>query len=189
MAVDRARVAAAVGELLAAIGEDPARAGLLDTPRRVADAYEEYFSGVGVDAAEHLLDTTSLEGETGELVLVRGIELRSICEHHLLPFTGTAHIAYLPSDRIVGLGRIPAVVDAVAARPQIQERLTDEIADAFVRGLAPRGVLVVVEATHGCVTARGARQVRSSTVTMASRGVLAQPLERAEIMVLIGSPR
>ncbi|QCR20155.1 GTP cyclohydrolase I [Agrococcus sp. SGAir0287] len=189
MAVDRARVAAAVAELLAAIGDDPTRQGLAETPRRVAEAYADYFSGVGVDAAEPLADSTSLDGETGELVLLRGIELRSICEHHLLPFTGIAHVAYLPGDRIVGLGRIPAVVDVVASRPQIQERLTDEIADALVRGLAPRGVLVVVEATHGCVTARGARQTRSSTVTMASRGALAAPLERAEIMALIGESR
>ncbi len=189
MAVDRARVAAAVGELLAAIGDDPTRQGLAETPRRVAEAYADSFVGVGVDAAVHLADSTSLEGERGELVLVRGIELRSICEHHLLPFLGTAHVAYLPGERIVGLGRIPAVVDTVAARPQIQERLTEEIADAMERGLAPRGVLVVVEATHGCVTARGPRQVRSSTVTVASRGVLAEPLERAEIMALIGESR
>lgn len=188
MAIDRQRVEAAVRELLAAIGDDPGRPGLADTPRRVAAAYEEYFAGVGADPALHL-DSEGLAGETGELVLLRDIEFRSMCEHHLLPFTGVAHVAYLPSDRIVGLGRIPRVVETVASRPQIQERLTDEIADALVAGLAPRGVLVVVEAGHGCVAARGARQAKSSTVTVASRGTLAEPIERAEIMALIGERR
>lgn len=188
MAVDGKRVASAVRELLAAIGDDPARPGLAETPRRVAEAYAEYFAGVGVDASAHL-DSGDLEGESGEMVLLRDIEFRSMCEHHLLPFTGVAHVAYLPSDRIVGLGRIPRVVETVASRPQIQERLTDEIADALVAGLDPRGVLVVVEAAHGCVAARGARQAKSSTVTIASRGTLAEPIERAEIMALIGERR
>ena len=188
MAVDRERVEAAVRELLAAIGDDPEREGLRDTPRRVATAYAEYFAGVGADPTAQR-DTLGLEGETGEMVLLRDIEFRSMCEHHLLPFTGVAHIAYLPGDRIVGLGRIPAVVDVVASRPQIQERLTDEIADALEAGLAPRGVLVVIEAAHGCVQARGARQASSTAVTVASRGQLAEPLERAEIMALIGERR
>jgi GTP cyclohydrolase I len=188
MAVDGKRVAAAVRELLAAIGDDPARPGLAETPRRVAEAYAEYFAGVGVDASAHL-DSGDLAGESGEMVLLRDIEFRSMCEHHLLPFTGVAHVAYLPSDRIVGLGRIPRVVETIASRPQIQERLTDEIADALVAGLEPRGVLVVVEAAHGCVAARGARQAKSSTVTIASRGTLAEPIERAEIMALIGERR
>ncbi|WP_405218477.1 GTP cyclohydrolase I FolE [Agrococcus sp. Ld7] len=188
MAVDRERVEAAVRELLAAIGDDPHRAGLADTPRRVATAYSEYFAGVGVDPAD-ALTTLGLDGETGELVLLRDIEFRSMCEHHLLPFTGVAHVAYLPSDRITGLGRIPAVVDVVASRPQIQERLTDEIADALEAGLQPRGVLVVVEASHGCVAVRGQRQAKSTAVTIASRGELAKPIERAEIMALIGERR
>lgn len=188
MAVDGERVAAAVRELLAAIGDDPARPGLAETPRRVAEAYADYFAGVGVDASAHLA-SGDLAGESGELVLLRDIEFRSMCEHHLLPFTGVAHVAYLPSDRIVGLGRIPRVVETIASRPQIQERLTDEIADALVAGLEPRGVLVVVEAAHGCVAARGARQAKSSTVTIASRGQLAEPVERAEIMALIGERR
>ncbi|MCR8670055.1 GTP cyclohydrolase I FolE [Agrococcus sp. HG114] len=188
MAVDRERVAAAVRELLAAIGDDPARPGLRETPRRVAEAYADYFSGVGQDASAHL-DPGELAGERGELVLLRDIEFRSMCEHHLLPFTGIAHVAYLPGDRIVGLGRIPRVVETIASRPQIQERLTDEIADALVAGLEPRGVLVVVDAVHGCVGARGSRQVKSSTVTVASRGQLAEPIERAEIMALIGERR
>jgi GTP cyclohydrolase I len=188
MAVDRARVAAAVRELLAAIGDDPARPGLAETPRRVAEAYAEYFAGVGEDASAHL-DTSDLTGERGEMVLLRDIEFRSMCEHHLLPFTGIAHVAYLPGDRIVGLGRIPRVVETIASRPQIQERLTDEIADALIAGLEPEGVLVVVDAVHGCVGARGSRQVNSSTVTVASRGRLAEPIERAEIMALIGERR
>ncbi|WP_306232947.1 GTP cyclohydrolase I FolE [Agrococcus beijingensis] len=189
MAVDRERIAEAVRALLAAIGDDPSRPGLAETPRRVAEAYDDYFSGVGVDPTIHL-DSGDLAGEkTGELVLLRDIEFRSMCEHHLLPFMGVAHVAYLPGERIVGLGRIPRVVDTIASRPQIQERLTDEIADALVAGLEPRGVLVVVDAVHGCVAARGSRQAKSSTVTVASRGQLSEPIERAEIMALIGERR
>ncbi|WP_293697931.1 GTP cyclohydrolase I FolE [uncultured Agrococcus sp.] len=186
MAIDRDRVQRAVLELLEAIGDDPAREGLGDTPRRVADAYAEFFAGVGVDAGEHLIDQLDVGDDTGELVLLRDIAFRSICEHHLLPFTGIAHVAYIPDEKIVGLGRLPAVVTTTAARPQIQERLTEEIADTFEAGLRPKGVLIVIDATHGCVAARGSRQERSSTVTMASRGVLTEPLQRAEIMALIG---
>lgn len=186
MAIDRERVQRAVLELLEAIGDDPAREGLSETPRRVADAYSEFFAGVGEDAAVHLDDQLDVGGDTGELVLLRDIAFRSVCEHHLLPFTGVAHLAYIPDEKIVGLGRLPAVVTTIAARPQIQERLTEEIADTLEAGLHPRGVLVVVDATHGCVAARGSRQERSSTVTLASRGVLTEPLQRAEIMALIG---
>ena len=124
---------------------------------------------------------------TGELVLLRDIAFRSICEHHLLPFIGTAHVAYLPNERVVGLSRLPAVVETLAARPQVQERLTEQIADALQTGLEPRGVLVVLDAVHGCVAARGPRQTTSSTVTMASRGELGEPVARAEIMALIGA--
>jgi GTP cyclohydrolase I len=184
--VNVARIQSAVTELLLAIGEDPSRPGLSRTPERVGQAYAEFFSGVGVDPLTHLLD--ALEGAPdGELVVMRGIEFRSICEHHLLPFLGVAHIAYAPSDRIVGLGRLPRVVDTIASRPQLQERLGEEIADALDEGLAPRGVLVVLDAVHSCVTARGVRQVESSTVTVASRGVLADPVQRAEVMALIGA--
>ena len=119
-------------------------------------------------------------------MLVRDIEFRSMCEHHLLPFTGVAHLAYLPGARIVGLGALPRVVETLAARPQLQERLTEEIADALQTGLDARGVLVVLDASHGCVTARGSRQTRSTTVTLASRGILSQVVERAEIIALIG---
>ena len=184
--IDTARIEAAVAEILAAIGEDPARPGLVSTPSRVAEAYGEFFAGLGVDPLEPLADTVPSDGR-GELVLVRDIEFRSVCEHHLLPFLGVAHVAYLPGDRIVGLGRLARVVEILAARPQLQERLGDEIADALTAGLAPRGVLVVLDAVHGCVTMRGSRQTRSSTVTIAARGVLADPVERAEVIALIGS--
>lgn len=184
MAIDSGRIEAAVAEILAAIGEDPARAGLASTPQRVAEAYAEFFSGLGVDPQTHLADTVA--ADTAEVVLLRDIEFRSICEHHLLPFLGTAHVAYAPGEHIVGLGRIPRVVETLASRPQLQERLGEEIADALQSGLAPRGVLVVLDAVHGCVTARGARQAHSSTVTIASRGILADPAQRAEIIALIG---
>ncbi|WP_430592042.1 GTP cyclohydrolase I FolE [Humidisolicoccus flavus] len=189
MAIDRPRIEAAIREILAAIGENPERDGLRDTPRRVGEAFGEYFAGVDQSPLVHLADSESLGDATGELVLLRDIEFRSMCEHHLLPFTGTAHVAYLPGTRIVGLGRIPRVVETIASRPQIQERLTELIADALVAGLDPRGVLVVVEASHGCVAARGARQAKSSTVTLASRGELADPVQRAEVITLIGESR
>jgi GTP cyclohydrolase I len=187
--VDSARIRAAVSELLAAIGEDPARAGLADTPARVAEAYAEFFSGVGADPLVHLAETESLAEaghRQGELVLLRGIDFRSMCEHHLLPFLGVAHVAYLPRDRVVGLGKLPRVVETLASRPQLQERLTEQVADAIETGLDALGVLVVLDAVHGCVTARGARQSRSSTVTVATRGALSDPVQRAEAMALIG---
>lgn len=185
--VDGPRIERAVAEILAAIGEDPLRPGLTATPRRVAEAYAEFFAGLALDPLDPLADAVEIEGdELGELVLLRNVEFRSICEHHLLPFVGVAHIAYLPGDKIVGLGRLPRVVDILAARPQLQERLTEEIAGALDEGLAPRGVLVVLDATHGCVTARGVRQARSSTVTLASRGELDDPAQRAAIVALIG---
>ncbi|WP_166874883.1 GTP cyclohydrolase I FolE [Salinibacterium sp. ZJ450] len=185
--IDIARIEAAVRELLAAIGEDPARAGLSETPQRFAQAYAEFFAGLAVDPQVHLTETVGVDADTSELVLVRDIQFRSICEHHLLPFIGVAHLAYLPGDRIVGLGRLPRVVDTLSSRPQLQERLTEEIADALQTGLAPRGVLVVLDAVHSCVSARGTRQTGSSTVTMASRGELREPAARAEIMALIGA--
>ncbi len=183
--IDVGRVEAAVREILAAIGEDPSREGLRETPRRVAEAYVEYFSGIGVDT-DGLLTASEIADETGELVVLRGIELRSVCEHHLLPFLGTAHVAYVPGERIVGLGTIAKVVETIAARPQLQERLTEEIADALESGLAPRGLLVVLDAAHGCVTMRGARQSRSTTLTLASRGTLSEQAARAEALAMIG---
>jgi GTP cyclohydrolase IA len=194
--VDKARIEAAVVELLAAIGDDPSRAGLSTTPRRFAEGYEEFFSGVGVDPVVHLGETFPIADASaadlagpGEVVLLRDIGFRSMCEHHLLPFLGVAHVAYLPGERIVGLGKIPRVVETVASRPQMQERLTEQVADALDRGLDPRGVLVVVDASHGCVSARGVRQTDSTTVTVASRGALSEPVARAEVMALIGAAR
>ncbi|PWC07760.1 GTP cyclohydrolase I FolE [Mycetocola zhujimingii] len=185
--VDKPRVEAAVIELLAAIGEDAQRPGLERTPARVAEAYSEFFSGIGEDPLEHLRESVPVGDDgNGEVVLLRDIAFRSICEHHLLPFLGKAHVAYLPGERVVGLGRLPLVVDTLASRPQLQERLTEQIADALERGLEARGVLVVLDAVHGCVAARGVRQANSSTVTVASRGALAEPARRAELFALIG---
>lgn len=186
MAVDAGRIEAAVLEILEAIGEDTSRPGLATTPQRVAEAYADFFAGVGADPREHLRESVASEAN-GELVLLRDIDFRSTCEHHLLPFVGVAHVAYLPGERIVGLGRLPRVVETVASRPQLQERATEQIADALNDALAPRGVVVVIDAVHGCVASRGTRQTRSSTVTLASRGVFSDPVARAEVMALIGS--
>lgn len=185
--VDTARIAAAVTELLIAIGEDPNREGVRDTPTRVATAYGEFFGGVGVDAGDRLGEPMPAESASGNLVMMGGIEFRSMCEHHLLPFFGTATIAYVPAARIVGLGRLPLLVDAIASRPQLQERLTDEVADALDTHLVPAGILVHIEASHQCVSARGARQTGTSTVTMSARGTLADPAARAEVIALIGA--
>ncbi len=191
MAVDRERVAVLVRELLEAIGEDPDRPGLRLTPQRVADAYTEFFSGVGQDATEPLAHTISVtRGPAPDTlpsgaVMLRDIRFRSVCEHHLLPFAGHAHIAYLPGEQVVGLGALPRVVDVLAARPQVQERLGEQIADAIACSLDTRGVLVVLDATHECVTMRGGRQPDASTVTVAARGELADPAARAEIMLLL----
>ncbi|MET0784279.1 GTP cyclohydrolase I [Leifsonia flava] len=194
--VDRPRIEAAVTELLLAIGEDPSRPGLVKTPKRVADSYAEFFGGLEVDPVSHLLDAVPLGSsddglpQTSDAVIVRGIDFRSICEHHLLPFVGIVHVAYLPGERIVGLGKLADVVETLSTRPQLQERLTEEIADALETGLAARGVLVVMDAVHRCVVARGSRQAGSSTVTVASRGELTDAVARAELMALIGeSPR
>jgi GTP cyclohydrolase I len=186
--IDRERIESAVAELLAAIGEDPHREGLERTPQRVADAYGEFFAGLSEDPLAPLRETVPIGDHDAETVLLRGIDFRSVCEHHLLPFLGVAHVAYLPKDRVVGLGRLPKVVEILAARPQLQERLTEEIADALVEGLDPRGVLVVLDAVHSCVTTRGARQIGSSTVTIAARGELTDPARRTELIALIGTP-
>ena len=191
--VDTERIERAVREILLAIGEDPTRPGLERTPQRVAEAYAEFFGGLQVDPLSHLADAVPIGASeqgvpaTSDAVILRDLAFRSVCEHHLLPFVGTAHVAYLPGDRVVGLGRIPAVVETLAARPQLQERLAEEIADTLEQGLEPKGVLVVLDAQHRCVTTRGPRQTRSSTVTIASRGALAAPAARAEIIALIGA--
>jgi GTP cyclohydrolase I len=195
VAVDRERVAALVRELLEAVGEDPDRPGLRATPGRVADAYAEFFSGLGQDAAAPLAHTISVtHGPAPETlptgaVMLRDIRFRSMCEHHLLPFRGHAHIAYLPGEQVVGLGALPKVVDVLASRPQVQERLGEQIADVIDSSLDTRGVLVVLDAVHECVTMRGGQQADASTVTIAARGELAHPVARAELIALMGATR
>ena len=185
MAVDQPRIASAVREILIAIGEDPDRDGLLGTPERVARAYAEMFAGLEQDPAEHLGVTFDIEHE--EMVLVKDIELWSTCEHHLLPFHGVAHVAYIPSrdGKITGLSKLARLVDVYARRPQVQERLTGQVADALVQHLNPQGVMVVVEAEHQCMTMRGVRKPGAKTVTSAVRGYLREPATRAEAMSLI----
>jgi GTP cyclohydrolase I len=184
MAVDIERVAAAVREILIGVGEDPDREGLRETPRRVARAYAEIFDGMQADPAEILATTFDLGHD--EMVLVRDIEVWSTCEHHLLPFTGVAHVAYIPSHgRITGLSKLARLVDAFAKRPQVQERLTSQVADALVEHLQPQGVMVVVECEHLCMTMRGVRKPGAKTVTSAVRGVMSHPATRAEAMSLI----
>ncbi|MGA1837713.1 GTP cyclohydrolase I [Herbiconiux sp. 11R-BC] len=189
--VDKERIEAAVAEILAAIGEDPAREGLAETPRRVAALYAELFGSVGADPAAALGSTFGAPDGGGHAsaqpVLMRDITFRSVCEHHLLPFEGVVHVAYVPGAVVAGLGSVVAVVESASSRPQLQERLTDDIADALERGLGASGVLVVVDAKHGCVSARGPRQTRSTTLTLAARGSLAEPAARAETIALIGT--
>lgn len=177
------RIRQAVRELLFAIGEDPDRSELAATPDKVAEAYASFFKGIDQDPLAALGDT--FPAEHNEAVILKDIELVSICEHHLLPFTGVAHIAYLPADRVAGLGRLANVVEILASRPQLQENLTAQVADAIEKGLDAKGVLVVIEARHQCVASRGARQPEVNTITMASRGQFSEPVQRAEIMGLI----
>jgi GTP cyclohydrolase IA len=185
-AFDAARVEAAVRELLAAIGEDPDRAGLKRTPERVARAFAEQFAGLYVNPAD-VLEATFDEGHE-EIVLVKDIEMYSTCEHHLVPFHGVAHVGYIPSEdgRITGLSKLARLVDLFAKRPQVQERLTTQIADALMTKLTPRGVIVVIEAEHLCMSMRGIRKPGARTVTSAVRGAFAtSPSTRAEAMSLI----
>jgi len=185
MAVDRDRAARAVVELLTALGEDVSRPELANTPGLVADALSEFVAGIGADASEHL---TALEAapSNSEPIVVTNIAVRSLCEHHLMPFIGHAHVAYVPGEFVTGLGKLSRVVETVAAKPQIQERLGEEIAEVLSTGLAATGVLVVLDMSHQCVTARGTRQVDSRTVTVASRGSLTEPAARSEVIALIG---
>jgi GTP cyclohydrolase I len=177
------RIRQAVRELLVAIGENPDRPELSQTPQKVAEAYAVFFRGLSQNPADALRETMSTEGS--ELVMLKDIELVSICEHHLLPFTGVAHIAYLPSSKIVGLGRLANLVEILSARPQLQERLTNEIADEIEISLSPDGVLVVIEARHQCVASRGARQPAINTVTLASRGSFRNANQRQEALNLL----
>jgi GTP cyclohydrolase I len=182
---DQARAEAAVRELLIAVGEDPDREGLLDTPARVVRAYEEIFSGMR-QTAEDVLTTTFDLGHD-ELVIVRDIEVYSTCEHHLVPFHGVAHVGYIPGDdgRITGLSKLARLVDVFAKRPQVQERLTSQIADALMRILQPKGAIVVVSCEHLCMSMRGVRKPGARTMTSAVRGALTDPATRAEAMSLL----
>jgi GTP cyclohydrolase I len=186
---DPARAEAAVRELLIAVGEDPDREGLRETPARVARAYRELLSGMRVSAEEVL--TTTFDIGHDELILVRDIELWSMCEHHLVPFTGVAHIGYIPNvdGRITGLSKLARLVDVYAKRPQVQERLTTQVADALMEILEARGALVVIEAEHLCMTMRGVRKPGAKTITSAVRGSMHQAATRAEAMSLISGGR
>jgi GTP cyclohydrolase I len=183
---DAGRAERAVHELLIAVGEDPDREGLRDTPARVARAYLEIFAGLYTDPREVLSTTFDLGHE--EMIIVKDIEVYSTCEHHLVPFHGVAHVAYIPGSdgRITGLSKIARLVDLLARRPQVQERLTTEIADTLVEALHPGGVMVVIECEHLCMSMRGVRKPGSRTVTSAVRGQLRNPATRAEAMSLLG---
>lgn len=182
---DSARAEAAVRELLLAVGEDPDREGLKETPARVARAYQEIFAGLRQEPEDVLTTTFDIGHE--EMVLVRDIEVYSTCEHHLVPFHGVAHVGYIPNTdgRITGLSKLARLVEVYARRPQVQERLTTQVADALVRILEPRGVLVVVECEHLCMSMRGVRKPGSRTVTSAVRGIMQNATTRAEAMSLI----
>ncbi|OKL47975.1 GTP cyclohydrolase I FolE [Boudabousia liubingyangii] len=183
--VDLEAAAQAVRQLLVAIGEDPDREGLADTPMRVAKSFEEMTSGLHIDPAKHLETRFNIGHD--EVVLVRDITFHSLCEHHLLPFFGKAHVAYLPADgQVTGLSKLARVVDGYARRPQVQERLTMQIADAIEEKLSPRGCAVVIEAEHLCMTVRGVAKPGASTVTSALRGAMRNnPATRAEVLALI----
>ena len=184
--VDHERAAAAVRELLIAVGEDPDRPGLKDTPGRVARAYAETFAGLRQDAGEVL--ATTFDEDHDEFVLVKDIPMYSTCEHHLVPFHGVAHIGYIPGDdgRVTGLSKLARLVEVYARRPQVQERMTSQIADALADVLKPRGAIVVIEAEHLCMAMRGIRKPGASTVTSAVRGIFREnPASRSEAMSLI----
>jgi GTP cyclohydrolase I len=183
-AVDKPRIAAAVREILLAVGEDPERDGLRETPERVARMYEEMFGGLRTDAAVVLRKMFIQKYD--EMVLVKDIGFESMCEHHLLPFLGKAHIAYLPNGRIVGLSKLARLVEVLAHRPQVQERMTEHLADLVFQELNARGVGVVLEASHTCMSIRGVRKVHSKCVTSAMRGVFeSNSATRSEFMALI----
>ena len=183
-AVDHDRIAAAVREILLAIGEDPDREGLAATPDRVARMYGELFAGLRDDPAKYLATTFSEKYD--EMVVLRDIPFNSMCEHHLMPFEGAAHLAYLPDGKVVGISKLARVVDAFAHRPQVQERLTSQIADILMASLAAKGVAVVIRATHTCMTCRGVRKPGSIMVTSAVRGICkSDPRTRGEVMSLL----
>jgi len=182
--IDIPRIERAVREILIAVGEDPDREGLLKTPNRVARAYGELMAGLQDDPRRHL--KTVFHERYDEIVLLRDIEFHSLCEHHLLPFTGKAHVAYLPDGKVVGLSKLARLVEGYARRPQVQERLTTQIADALMDELSPIGAACVVEATHTCMTIRGAKKHGSTMVTSALRGIFKEnPSSRGEVLSLM----
>ncbi len=182
--VDHARIERAVREILIAVGENPDREGLVETPQRVARMYAEVFSGMRKDPSRHLERVFTEDYD--EIVLVRDIEFHSMCEHHLLPFSGRAHVGYLPNGKVVGLSKLARVVDEVARKPQVQERMTETIADMVEKKLCARGVAVMIEATHSCMTMRGIRKPGATCTTSSMRGVFRDNLSsRAEILGLI----
>jgi GTP cyclohydrolase IA len=182
--VDLPRLEQAVREILIAVGENPEREGLLKTPGRVARAYAELLAGMHQEPREHL--KTVFHERYDEVVLLRDIQFHSMCEHHLLPFTGRAHVAYLPDGKVVGLSKLARLVEGYARRPQVQERLTTQVADALMEELHPLGAACVIEATHTCMTIRGARKPGSVMVTSALRGIFKEnPSSRAEVLALI----
>ncbi|HIL04785.1 MAG TPA: GTP cyclohydrolase I FolE [Acidimicrobiia bacterium] len=187
--VDLERISAAVVEILEAIGEDPQRDGLLRTPERVAKMYAEVFAGLQEDPERHL--EVQFEEEHDEMVMVRDIAFYSMCEHHLLPFVGKAHVAYVPGEtgKITGLSKLARLVEAYARRPQVQERLTSQVADKLMDALDPRGALVVIEAEHHCMSMRGVQKPGSLTITSAVRGIFLSDATRAEALQLIGMGR
>lgn len=186
--VDTERIAKAVREILIAVGENPDRDGLKDTPNRVARMYKEVFSGLHADPAHHL--DKVFDEDHHELVLVKDIPFDSFCEHHLMPFTGIAHVAYIPNGRIVGLSKLARVVEGFARRPQVQERLTSQIADLIMERLKPSGAAVVIEAVHTCMSMRGVKKPGSTMITSALRGVFhGEVAARNELMTLLSSDR
>jgi len=181
---NRRKIESAVRQIIEAIGENPSREGLLETPARIAEMYAELFGGIGVDPAEEL--AVGFEEGHQELVVLRDIPFYSNCEHHLLPFYGVAHVGYIPNGRVVGISKLARVVEILARRPQLQERLTSQVADTIVRGLKPEGVAVVIEATHLCMTMRGVKKPDARVVTSAMRGIFHRSVAtRAEFMALI----
>ncbi|MDO5034718.1 MAG: GTP cyclohydrolase I FolE [Actinomycetaceae bacterium] len=184
MAYDAAGVERAVRDLIVAIGEDPEREGLVETPARMARAWAEIVGGLQEDPSEHLEKHFRVEHE--EMVLVRDISFYSVCEHHLLPFFGKAHVAYIPrNNTVTGLSKLARVVEGYARRPQVQERLTSQIANALVEKLSPQGACVIIEAEHMCMTMRGVSKPGSRTVTSALRGIMNSPATRQEMMTLV----
>lgn len=187
--MDLKRIEAAVREILLAVGEDPDRPGIEETPRRVAEMYTEVLGGLHADPREHI--KVFDEAGCDEMVTVRDIPLYSMCEHHLLPFIGVAHIAYIPRDgKVIGLSKLARIVDCFARRPQLQERLTDQIADFLYENLRPQGVAVIIEAEHLCMTMRGARAAGAKTQTSALRGIMRSDARtRGEVMSLLARGR